>query len=151
MTFMETWRVRDRVVFDQSMVPWLLGVSNNLISNYQRSARRYMAMLARLPHAPSADTDSGDKALSSLDGELSIRAIERALRRLSMGERDVVRLCALAGVSYVDAASILDLPVGTVKSRLSWARQRLRHHLNPATQVRGLSSSAKPTLSNGEG
>jgi len=58
-----------------------------------------------------------------------VRQMERVLtlvERLPKHEQDVFALCAWSGLSYEEAALALDVPVGTVRSRLSRARARLR-------------------------
>lgn len=135
MAFLETWRLRDQVDVIDSLAPWLLAVSNNLILNYKRSERRYRQMLARLPPPSYVSHSVEEAAVNAADGRRSLRSVERALRKLRPEDRDVVRLCALAGVSYEAAAELLDLPVGTVKSRLTRARDRLRGALETAEGI----------------
>jgi RNA polymerase sigma-70 factor (ECF subfamily) len=55
-----------------------------------------------------------------------MRALLNALAELPKREQDVVALCIWSELSYEDAAAALDLPVGTVRSRLSRARARMR-------------------------
>jgi RNA polymerase sigma factor (sigma-70 family) len=50
----------------------------------------------------------------------------RAIARLPKRKQDVLALCSWAGLSYEDAARALGLPIGTVRSRLSRGRRRLR-------------------------
>ena len=121
MTFLEAWRNRAKVkVVGGSVLPWLLVTSTNVASNANRSARRYSAMLASLPIAevsvaPPFETDEKD-------------ALE-ALRTLSVLDRQVVVLCLLEGYSEREAADALGVPPGTIKSRLSRAKARLRNEL----------------------
>lgn len=56
--------------------------------------------------------------------------LPRALGRLSRIHVDVVALVDIDGLSYDEAAAVLDVPVGTVMSRLHRARQRMRTHLS---------------------
>jgi RNA polymerase sigma-70 factor (ECF subfamily) len=58
-----------------------------------------------------------------------LRELERALSRLRNEQREVILLIGLEGMSYEAAAQILDVPVGTVRSRLSRARDALRQLL----------------------
>ena len=121
ITFLEAWRHRDRVrIVDGSMLPWLLVTATKVAQNLSRGARRYRALLLKLPpaehHADHAELDD--------DGPASA-----ALRSLSLADRQVVTLCVLEGLSTAEAADALGVPAGTVKSRLSRAKQRLAERL----------------------
>lgn len=125
MTFLEAWRNRARVrLVDGSILPWLLVTATNVANNSNRSARRYRALLARLPLADSAShPPSGLESSDAMD----------ALQRLSLTDRQVVVLCVLEGFSEREAAEALGVAPGTIKSRLSRAKQRLRIQFAGAT------------------
>jgi RNA polymerase sigma-70 factor (ECF subfamily) len=57
---------------------------------------------------------------------LSLRDVDRALARVTQGQRQVILLIGLEGFSYEQAAAILDVPTGTIRSRLSRGRASLR-------------------------
>jgi len=59
-----------------------------------------------------------------------LRELDRALSRLPLGQRKVILLVGLEGMSYEDAATILSIPIGTVRSRLSRGREMLRELLD---------------------
>ncbi len=125
MTFLETWRRRKSVHIADSMRPWLLGVSSNLVKSYWRSSKRYANLLAKLPASADSD-DQRDAVDSGLDSRVRVRRIAKLLNRMPQEDRDVIRLCAFVGLTHVEAAELLEIPVGTVKSKLSRARARLR-------------------------
>ena len=58
--------------------------------------------------------------------ELSLRDLDRALARISEQQRQVILLIGLEGISYGEAATILDVPIGTIRSRLSRGREAVR-------------------------
>lgn len=125
LVFLETWRRRrDAVDADGSLLPWLLGVANNVVRNLSRTARRYDAALFKLPR-PAAEPDHADMVAARLDDERRMRAVLHQLSALSGPEQDVVGLVLMSGLSYAEAAVALGVPVGTVRSRLSRARGRL--------------------------
>jgi RNA polymerase sigma-70 factor, ECF subfamily len=125
IVFLEAWRRRaDVQLKDGRALPWLLGVATNVVRNRWRSERRHRAALARLPRELGADFAADVD--SRLDDERRMRATLRAVAKLPRREQDVIALCAWTGLSYEDAAVALGLPVGTVRSRLSRARARLR-------------------------
>jgi RNA polymerase sigma factor (sigma-70 family) len=139
LVFLETWRRRrDAIDSDGSLLPWLLGVANNVVRNLSRTARRYDAALFRLPQ-PVAEPDHADQVAARLDDERRIQEVLRDLSALSRVEQDVVALVLMSGLSYAEAAVALGVPVGTVRSRLARARDRLS-----ATAMRP--SSSNPAL-----
>lgn len=130
VVFLEAWRRRRAVrLYSDSILPWLLAVANNAIRNANRSLRRHQRLLAKLP-APLAAVDFGDDAARRLDDERSMAQILSILRALRTEEQEVVALCDWAGLSCTQAAAALDVPAGTVRSRLSRAHEHLRARLN---------------------
>lgn len=128
LTFLEAWRLRDRLRPDgDSLRPWLFGVATNVLRNTRRAARRHQAALARLP-ARDTVPDFADELVGRLHDAEQLAAARRALDRLRPAERDVFALCVWSGLEYAAAAEALGVAVGTVRSRLSRARDRLRRY-----------------------
>ena len=125
IVFLEAWRRHAdlRIVRDDAL-PWLLGVATNVLRNSRRSQRRYRAALARLPR--ERGEDFANDVDERLDDERQMRAVLRVLDKLPRADQDVLALCVWEELSYERAALALDVPVGTVRSRLSRARARLR-------------------------
>ncbi|MFE1552669.1 sigma-70 family RNA polymerase sigma factor [Streptomyces sp. NPDC058718] len=125
-TFLEAWRCRGKVHADGgSLRPWLLGIATNIMRGAAREARRRDAALARLPER-GVLPDFADEVLARMtDGE-QVRAARAALAKLRRREREVFTLVVWAGLDYAAAGEALGIPVGTVRSRLSRARERLR-------------------------
>lgn len=102
------------------MRAWLFAMMHNL---YIDKVRR-----------PTLDTtDYSEEALQSLatapahDARLHLMDLQAALTQLPVDQREVVLLVALEDMSYTDVARTLDIPLGTVMSRLSRGRERLRN------------------------
>jgi RNA polymerase sigma factor (sigma-70 family) len=129
IVFLEAWRRRASVDISRTTVlPWLLGVANNVARNWQRALRRHDAALSRLAADPSGSIYE-DEIAARLDVERSLVEARRVIDELPAGERDVVALVLWGGLSYEQAAETLAVPLGTVRSRLSRARRRLRRSL----------------------
>ena len=125
IVFLEAWRRRTQVQLERDeAIPWLLGVATNVLRNLRRSQRRHRAALERLPRERVADFAADVDA--RLDDERQMRATLRALDKLSRSDQDVLALCVWEELPYEQAALALGIPVGTVRSRLSRARARLR-------------------------
>jgi RNA polymerase sigma-70 factor (ECF subfamily) len=123
--------------------PWLYGIATNLAgSHFRQEQRRYRA-LARLDarlESPSDEDLIADRVSASAAGP----ALAGALAALDRGDRDVLLLVALADLSYPEVAESLGIPYGTVCSRLSRARRRLRESLGGASPASGGPASASP-------
>lgn len=129
MVFLQAWASRERMVLvEESARPWLLGIAANVLANERRCHRRHGAALARYHQlaATDAQPDPADVAANRVDAASAGARAIAALRELSGRERVVADLCLLEGLSTAEAARVLDLPEGTVKSRLDRARRHLR-------------------------
>lgn len=129
--FLHAWRRRREVDLDrESALPWLLKVADNVARNQRRSMRRYWQALERL-HVPRDEPDHADAVAERVDDERAMVEVRRALRRLPRYHREVIELCVWVGLDLEAAATVLGVPVGTVKSRLTRARRRLQGLLTP--------------------
>jgi RNA polymerase sigma factor (sigma-70 family) len=115
-----------------SAEPWLLGIATNLLRNQWRAEQRTLETLARLQPV------AGDDANAHHDGGLAAVLASHGprlaglLAELDRDQRDVLLLYAWAELSYEEIASSLAIPVGTVRSRLSRAREFLSSRLTSA-------------------
>ena len=126
--FVKAFRALDRFRPDAPFRPWLLTIVANEARNRRRAAGRREALALRLPEDRRAD----DAAPSP---EAAVLARERhelllaGLSRLSEADREVITLRYLLQLSEAETAAALDVPAGTVKSRLSRGLDRLRAEL----------------------
>ncbi|MFI8513229.1 RNA polymerase sigma factor [Streptomyces sp. NPDC085460] len=125
LTFLEAWRLRDKLADVVSVRGWLLGIATNVMRNTARAARRHREAMRRLP-PPEPQPDFSGEVVGRLADGRRLAAVSRALRRLKRTEREVFTLVAWSGLGYAAAAEALGIPVGTVRSRLSRARGKLR-------------------------
>jgi RNA polymerase sigma factor (sigma-70 family) len=126
LTFLEAWRLRTSVEEEGgSLRPWLFGIAINVNRNMSRAARRHQAALSRLPPPPPVP-DFADDLAGQLDDARQLRKVLAAVDSLRADERDVIALCVWSELDYAAAAQALGIPAGTVRSRLSRARRKLR-------------------------
>ncbi|MEU1187814.1 RNA polymerase sigma factor [Streptomyces sp. NPDC005859] len=140
-TFLAAWRGRGDVAVDGgSLRPWLFGIATNKARNADRSLRRRLAFLARRAEtgartgtgagagAEAGETvgDFAEEVVGRIDDARRLAEVRRVLGQLRRHEREVIALCVWGGLDYAQAAEALGVPVGTVRSRLSRARARLR-------------------------
>jgi RNA polymerase sigma-70 factor (ECF subfamily) len=81
--------------------------------------------LARTGVDPAAEPDA-DRVARSVSAAAAGRRLAAALAKLSTGDRHVLLLLAWADLSYEEIATALDIPIGTVRSRLHRARTTVR-------------------------
>lgn len=125
-TFLEVWRIRARATaYDGELLPWLYGVAGNVCRNAVRSHRRQSALRDRLQGVEADDVDHADDVASRVDDERRMAALLDAAGRLPHRDRQILTLVAWEGLSYQQVAAALEIPVGTVRSRLSRSRSRL--------------------------
>ncbi|MDG4781398.1 RNA polymerase sigma factor [Micromonospora sp. WMMD961] len=126
LTFLEAWRIRESLRPDgDTLRPWLLGIATNVLRNRRRAARRHREALRRLPTGDTVP-DFADEVVGRMHDADQVAAAVAALRALRRADREVFLLCVWSQLDYVAAAEALGVPVGTVRSRLSRARSRLR-------------------------
>ncbi|MET9443102.1 RNA polymerase sigma factor [Streptomyces sp. NPDC006610] len=126
LTFLEAWRLRDKLRGEvRSVRAWLLGIATNVMRNITRAARRHREAMSRLP-PPEALPDFADAVVGQLADVQRLAAAARALQRLKRTEREVFTLVVWSDLGYAATAEALGIPVGTVRSRLSRAREKLR-------------------------
>jgi RNA polymerase sigma factor (sigma-70 family) len=131
-TFLTAFRQRSRYQRDRPDArPWLYGIATNLIRRHRRAEIRQYRAVARIGIDPVTEpfTERVDARVSA-SGES--RRLAAALAKLPAAHRDTLLLVAWGDLTYEQAALALGVPVGTVRSRLSRARGRLRQALGNA-------------------
>ncbi|MEV5710756.1 RNA polymerase sigma factor [Actinoallomurus sp. NPDC052274] len=128
-TFLTAFRKRDRFDPERGAVrPWLFGIATNLVGQYRRDESRRYTALARLG-GDQAGGEHEERVASRVTAEGVRPQLARALVALPEGDRDVLLLVALGGLAYEEVAQALEIPGGTVGSRLNRARTKLREAL----------------------
>lgn len=143
---------RSRSTYDLSRAdarPWLFGIATNLARHFWRSEFRRQAR--RAPALGDIfEYDHSDEATSRAFFSSQQGAVGAALAQLDDAHLDVLLLFAGPGLSYDEVALALGIPIGTVRSRLFRARQRLREllggswqYLEEEPRTRGASAHSK--------
>lgn len=122
-TFITAWKVRGRFRGTSAVTTWLLGIAHNECRRILRKSRIESALEDWLP-----DSSPGEHQLVNRE------ALRVALGQLSADHREVVLLHEVEGLTHDEAAEVLGIPVGTVKSRLHHALSNLRRALQPHPQ-----------------
>ena len=105
-----------------ALKPWLFSILYRNFLSTRRRSLRYASVLERFHAAGPAEHPSAER-------EVVARTALEALERLPAEQRSLLLWVSVEGLSYQEVADILDVPIGTVMSRLSRARQALRRSL----------------------
>jgi RNA polymerase sigma factor (sigma-70 family) len=111
-------------------LPWLYRIATNLLSNHRRSEQRLLDGIARWGEQPAHLRPSVSQiAEETAMVNIELQQTAKVLAGLEPHHRDVLLLHIWAGLTYDEIAVALDVPLGTVRSRLSRARQTIRDRL----------------------
>ncbi len=100
--------------------PWLYTILTNLHRNSLRNERRHGTPLD-IDDVPEPSIPAPQPA------HLALAELARAIDTLPLEQKEALLLVTLEGLAYAEAAKILDIPLGTLMSRLGRARMSLRH------------------------
>jgi len=98
---------------------WLFAITYRQFLDGRRSAKRYARLLDRARHGERVDVPSAEDSFVA-------NATLAAFARLPEDQQDLLHWVTVEGLGYREIAEILEVPIGTVMSRLSRARQALR-------------------------
>ena len=120
-TMVRAWREARRLNLNEpSLMPWLATVARRLVIDEQRRKR------ARPPEIGGAEVDQAPVAGDEVDSLLRKVVVTEALQSLTAAHREVLNETILRDRTVNQAAEVLGIPVGTVKSRVYYALKALR-------------------------
>ena len=130
---------------DGNFRSWLLRiVKNTCYDHLRQQSRRQALSLEELTEFDEAESSIGMRATDEQENpetvvvqQETMQALLAAIDELPYSHRTVVMLVDIHGLDYIEAANYLDIPMGTIKSRLSRARATLRDRLTEAGLVPG--------------
>ena len=112
--------------------PWLYGIATNLLAKHHRREARRLRAVARLAARRLPADDVADSVTAGVDASARWQLVADAVTALPRPERDALVLHVWEGLSYDEVALALDIPIGTVRSRINRARGRLRELTAPS-------------------
>jgi RNA polymerase sigma-70 factor (ECF subfamily) len=104
---------------------WMFRIAKNRFIDNRRAAKRHPVSGSDVLEI----TDVAHDGARAMEARLSLRSVSEALQRLPEEQRHVVALVLVDGLSYRDAADLLEIPIGTLTSRISRARESLAQAL----------------------
>lgn len=106
--------------------PWLYGIAHNAVRNSLRSEGRERDLYLRLADLESPFPDPSLSAVEALEASRALEVVVAGLRASPLDEVDTLLLHVWEGLSYDEIGSALEIPRGTVGSRINRLRARLR-------------------------
>jgi len=137
-TLSKAWVRRAQLREEAALKAWMVSIMNHCWLDYLRG-RRDFDDVEDLQDELESGVESPE---ACCDREQVVACVRAAVARLPLGQRQVLTLVDLEEFGYAEVAGILDIPVGTVMSRLSRARTSLKNLLDPAMQQ----PAARPVL-----
>jgi RNA polymerase sigma-70 factor, ECF subfamily len=137
-TLSKAWIRRSQLRDAQAVKPWAVSIMHHCWLDHLRS-RRDFDDVDSLHDTLEASVDTPEQCC---DREQVIACVRAAVAQLPLAQRQVLTLVDLEEFAYSEVASILDIPIGTVMSRLSRARSALKLILQRKMQ----SATSRPTL-----
>lgn len=135
-TFLQAWRRLARFRGESAFSTWLLGIAHN----HWRNARRCQRDHVSLDDSGAGSNSNSRRAESAVGASTPLSDLQHdlgaALRQLDADEQLALHLHYQQGLSHSEIATLLDQPLGTVKTHLARSKEKLRHLLaawNPQT------------------
>lgn len=121
--FLRGFRLRERYVgIRETCLPWLYRISRNVVGEWLKRTNR-SDQVAIVLHVSVAGFE--DEVLDRVAASSVVEDLQTALKRLSEPDRETLLLFAVDGLTYAEIAESLDIPPGTVGSRLARVRSQI--------------------------
>ena len=125
--FLRLYRFANRVDATRPLEPWLYRVTTNLAYTFIGRQKRWWCAMKEIAERLRGEPDQNSEKIAEREEEFGW--VQRAIASLSVRHRIVIVLYYVNNQSIKEIADILELPVGTVKSRLYYGRQSLKMKL----------------------
>ena len=125
--FLRLYRFADKIDPQRPLEPWLYRITTNLAYTWVKR-RRWMRPLEEIAEWLGGDNSAQPAQVAEKDEEW--REMEAAIQTLPLAQRVVIAHYYINDCSLEEISNILDVPIGTVKSRLHYGRQALKQQLD---------------------
>ena len=125
--FLRLYRFADRIDSDRPIEPWLYRMTTNMAYTLVKRQSRWLHVVKKL--ADRLSREKKENPLQQIEFKEEWQVVQQALNSLTVEKRVVVALYYINDLSLQEISETLDLPIGTVKSRLHYGRQALKKYL----------------------
>lgn len=146
-TFLRAWRCLDQYQFVSAFSTWLYRLCSNICIDFLRRRRRQQTVPLTFEDADGEEQtyavpDAQPLPEEQVELKLTRETLQAAMAQLLPEHRAVLQLRVVNEMSYEQIADVLDIQIGTVKSRLSRARNQLKKILERGNLSRRASSES---------
>ncbi len=132
--FLQAFKARSRYdTAEANARPWLYGIASRLLSRHYRDEERRLRAYSRAA-AELTVVDPTEEVDARADAMAAAPRVAEALATLAPGDRDALLLFVLGELSYGEIGRALEIPIGTVRSRINRARRIVRELVDPIGQ-----------------
>jgi RNA polymerase sigma factor (sigma-70 family) len=132
--FLQAFKARSRYdTAEADARPWLYGIASRLLSRHYRDETRRLRAYSRATRELTV-VDATEEVDARADATAAAPGVDIALATLAPGDRDALLLFVWGELSYGDIGRALEIPTGTVRSRIHRARRIVRELLGPIGQ-----------------
>lgn len=139
-TMLRAYRAFDGFRRDSSFSTWITRIALNVCTDELRKRRKVVSLDAMREEAGFDPPDQAPTAYARLEEKERLRLLREGLGQLPDDMRQMIVLRDMRGMNYDDIAATLQLPLGTVKSRISRAREKLAKILKESSELFSSSS-----------
>lgn len=130
--FIRVYNARRRYDRSRPFYSWFYAILSNLAKNHLKKRSVRLNYAASVRNAQDAEIDKRDSPEVLVEADETRRAVWAAIEKLSYEHREIIILRHFEDMAYEEIAKLLGIPIGSVMSRLYYARKRLREHLGEA-------------------
>lgn len=129
--FVRVWKNKDKYTEKGSLRSWINTVAKNISKDYLRLAsRRHEQNATSDDEVVNAIKDTKVTPELRLQSKIREKRIIKAIDNLRPKLKEVIMLCDIEGYTYEEAAATLNVPIGTIKSRIYTAKKELAQKLS---------------------
>ena len=134
LTYLEAMRCKDKFSGASKPETWLFGIAVNLTRNYFKQYYGQTVLVDEMTEAMSQElqSDVDENPAMLVEHERLLSRTMEAIENLPSETQSILQLIVDEDLSYQDTADCIGIPIGTIRSRLSRARQTLKSYLEPS-------------------
>jgi RNA polymerase sigma-70 factor, ECF subfamily len=122
-TYTEVWKSAGRFRGESKVATWMIGIARNMAMNeFRKNGKIKLQEL-------DEDITDPPAQFHACAGTETTKILAEALNRLPVSHREILDLVFLQGMNYEDISQIVDIPLNTVKTRVFYAKEKLRNAL----------------------